>query len=214
MSEIADRVRSERQQWAAPGGRHDRLVALARVVLPMGAGAMAAFMVMAPVFTGGDVSFILDKNKVEVAKERLRIQAAQYRGADAKGQPFVLRAGSAVQKSSAEPIVELSDLTANIRLDDGPATLRALEGRYNMQSETVAVEGPIRFRAADGYQIDTRDATVNLKTRQLTGTGAVSGSTPLGSFSGNSLEADLGKRVVRIEGDAHLRINPGRANRR
>lgn len=214
MSDVADKVRSERQQWAAPGSRHDRRVEIARVALPMGAGAMAAFMVMAPVFSGGDVSFILDKNKVAIAKERMRIQSAQYRGEDAKGQPFVLRAGSAVQKSSAEPVVQLNDLQANLRLPEGPATLRAISGRYNMETESVAVQGPIRFRAADGYQVDTRDATVSLKTRRLTGTGDVAGATPLGTFSGNRLTADLERRVVRIDGNAHLRIYPGRANRR
>jgi lipopolysaccharide export system protein LptC len=69
---------------------------------------------------GGDVSFVLDKNKVDVAPERLRIDAAEYRGADDKGRPFKLHAGSAVQRSSAEPIVQLNDLSAEIRSTTGP----------------------------------------------------------------------------------------------
>ncbi|WP_407829732.1 hypothetical protein, partial [Staphylococcus aureus] len=84
-----------------------RIVTTANWVLPVLIGVLSAFLVMAPLTTGGDVSFVLDKNKVEVAKERLKIQAARYRGADQKGQPFELTAGSAIQKSSAEPIVRL-----------------------------------------------------------------------------------------------------------
>lgn len=213
MSEIALQERSRRKRWARPGSSHDYLVRTLLMVLPAGIGVLGAFLVMAPLFMGGDVSFVLDKNKVDVASERLRIQSARYRGADAKGQPFVLRAGSAVQKSSAEPVVQLNDLTAGIRLSDGPAEVRAERGRYNMNSEQVTVDGPIAFRTSDGYRLDTRDSTIDLKSRQLTGSGNVDGSTPLGNFSGNRMTADLDKRTVRIDGNARLRIDPKRANR-
>lgn len=213
MSEIARQERSRRKVWARPGGSHDHVVRTLLMVLPAGIGVLGAFLVMAPLFMGGDVSFVLDKNKVDVASERLRINAARYRGADAKGQPFVLQAGSAIQKSSAEPVVQLRDLTAGIRLSDGPAEVRAERGRYDMSSEKVAVDGPIAFRSSDGYRLDTRDSTIDLKSRQLTGTGNVDGSTPLGDFSGNRMTADLDNRTVRIDGNARLRINPSRANR-
>jgi lipopolysaccharide export system protein LptC len=210
MSEIAQRVRSERQLWAAPGSRHDKVVAGARAILPMAIGILAAFLVMAPLTMGGDVSFVLDKNKVEVAKERMRLQSAQYRGQDTKGQPFTLDAGSAVQKSSAEPIVQLQDLSAELGLQDGPAKLVADRGRYDMDSEQVQIVGPIQFRGPNNYALDTSDATVDLKSRQLTGTGRVSGSTSQGTFSGQSMSADLEQRTVRLTGGARLRIVPGR----
>lgn len=213
MSEIAVQERSRRKRWARPGSSHDRIVRTLLAVLPAGIGVLGAFLVTAPLFMGGDVSFMLDKNKVDVASERLRIQSARYRGADAKGQAFVLQAGSAVQKSSAEPVVQLNDLTAGIQLSDGPAQVTAEKGRYDMESEQVAVDGPIQFRTSDGYRLDTRDSTIDLKSRQLTGTGNVDGSTPLGNFSGDKMTADLDKRTVKIEGNARLRINPKRANR-
>ena len=77
MPDTAPQVRSAREKWAAPGSRHDRLVAVMRVVLPTAIGILSAFLVMAPLTAAGDVSFVLDKNKVEVATERLKIQAAR-----------------------------------------------------------------------------------------------------------------------------------------
>ncbi|MES2754921.1 MAG: LPS export ABC transporter periplasmic protein LptC [Pseudomonadota bacterium] len=210
MSELALRTRSERQLWAAPGGAHDKVVAGARAGLPMAIGVLAAFLVMAPLTMGGDVSFVLDKNKVEVAKERMRLQSATYRGEDAKGQPFALNAGSAVQQSSAEPIVNLNALSARLQLSDGPARLVADNGRYDMDTEQVKIDGPITFRGPDNYALDTSDATVDLKSRKLTGSGAVTGSTAQGVFSGNRLTADLESRTVRLSGNARLRITPGR----
>ena len=210
MSDAAVLVRSERQQWAAPGSRHDRLVASARAILPMAIGVLAAFLVMAPLTMRGDVSFVLDKKKVDVAQERMRLQAAQYRGQDTKGQPFTLDAGSAVQKSSAEPIVRLNDLSAQLRLQDGPARLVADQGRYDMDTEQVKIDGPIRFRGPNNYALDTNNATVDLRSRQLTGTGRVNGTTSQGVFSGNNLTADLEQRTVRVTGNARLRLSPGR----
>ncbi|TKD50981.1 LPS export ABC transporter periplasmic protein LptC [Sphingomonas baiyangensis] len=213
MSELARNTRSARQRWAAPGSSHDVLVKLLQVALPMAVGVLAAFLVMAPLFAGGDVSFVLDKNKVDVAQERMRIQAARYRGADDKGRPFQLNAGSAVQRSSAERVVALDDLAAGLRLSDGPATLRAQQGQYDMEREQVAIDGPIAFRAADGYALDTRDATIDLRERRLQSGTRVTGRAPQGTFSGDRLDADLDARTVKLSGNARLRIVPGNANR-
>ena len=208
MSDVAVRARSARQIWAAPGSRHDRLIGVTYWLLPVLIGVLAAFLVMAPLTTGGDVSFVLDKNKVEVARERLKIQMARYRGADTKGQPFTLTAGSALQRTSAEPIVEMNALAADILLQDGPATLKANTGRYDMDTEQVKVDGPIAFHAANGYVLDTSDATIDLKTRKMQSAGAVKGTVPQGHFSANSLRADLEARTVTLTGNARLRIQP------
>lgn len=210
MSDVARRVRSQRQLWAAPGSRHDRLVALLRFGLPMGIGILFAFLVMAPLTAAGDVSFVLDKNKVEVAKERLKIQSARYRGEDSKGQAFTLDAGSAVQKSSAEPVVEINQLAASLQLADGPAQFRANTGRYDMDSEQVKVDGVINVTGPNGYDLKTNDATVDLKQRTMDSGGAVTGTLPQGVFSANHLHADLEQRIVRLDGNARLRIVPRR----
>jgi lipopolysaccharide export system protein LptC len=211
MSEIARRTRTERQIWAAPGSTHDRVVAISRILLPTAIGVLAAFLVMAPVYNRGEVSFVLDKNKVELAHERLKIQAATYRGEDGKGQPFQLTAASAVQKSSAEPIVRLNQLAAQIALPDGPATLTAPTGRYDMSKEQVMVDGQIKLRANDGYALDTQSATVDLKTRKLLSTSPVTGTVPQGTFSADTMSADLETHNVSLSGNARLRIVPRHA---
>ncbi|MDF0487083.1 LPS export ABC transporter periplasmic protein LptC [Sphingomonas sp. H39-1-10] len=200
--------RTARQAWAAPGGSHDRLITILRFVLPIAVGVLAAFLVMMPLATGGEVSFLLDKNKVEVAKERLRLQSALYRGTDGKGQPFTLTAGSAVQKSSAEPIVRIDQLAARLQLSDGPARIVAPQGRYDMDNQRVTLVGPVNVVAADGYRLDTTNSTIDLKTRQMRSGGAVTGTVPQGAFSAKQLSADLENHIVRLDGNARLRIVP------
>ena len=145
--------RSERQHWAEPGGSHDRMVAFLSRALPMGVGVLAALMVITPLSPRGEVSFLLDRNKVAVINERLRVDNALYRGADNKNRPFSLTAGEAVQRSSAEGIVRMNDVVARLLLDEGPARLVAQGGQYNIDNEIVAVRGPLRLTAADGYRM-------------------------------------------------------------
>jgi lipopolysaccharide export system protein LptC len=210
MSEVARQIHSARQVWAAPGSSHDRLIGTLRVLLPIAIGVLAAFLVMAPLTRSGDASFLLAKNNVAVAHERLRIERADYRGQDSKGRPFALIARSAIQKSSAEPVVRLNGLAAEMGLSDGPARIVANTGRYNMNSEQVALDGPITFRSAGGYALDTSNATVDLKTRTMHSQGAVNGSAPQGTFSADRMSADLEDRSVSLDGHARLRIVPGR----
>ncbi|MFN3433579.1 MAG: LPS export ABC transporter periplasmic protein LptC [Sphingomonas sp.] len=207
-SAVAERVRSARQRWAAPGSRHDRLIALLNSGLPIAIGVLFAFLVMAPLTAGSEVSFVLDKNKVEVAKERMKLQAATYRGQDDKGQAFALNAGSAVQQSSSVPVVQINGMAADLQLQDGPATLRADHGRYDLNTEQMKVDGPIAFRAANGYRLDTSDATIDLKAKTMNSQGEVTGTVPQGNFSADRLSADLEGRTVRLSGNARLRIVP------
>lgn len=206
MSEAAIQVRTARQHWAAAGGRHDRLIARLRVILPMATGVLAALLALAPLTNAGDISFVLSKDRVEVAKERMRVTDARYRGADAKGQPFSIDARSAVQATSRDPIVRLQSLAARLQLENGPATVRANSGRYNMESERVAVDGPIRLTAPDGYDVRTRDLTVDLKTRRARSAGPVDGAMPLGTFRADRLVADMEAGTVGLEGGVRLHI--------
>lgn len=206
MSELALRERRRKQSWARPGGFHDRLIGILKFALPIAIGAFLAYLALVPLRQGDEISFILDKNKVDVASERMRVEAARYRGEDDKGRPFIIDARSAVQATSREPVVEVGDMAARIQLSEGPATLKAGKGRYNMLEERVAVVGPVVFEAAGGYRLETSDVDVDLNQQRMTSSGRVEGSIPLGRFSADRMTADLDGREVTLEGRTRLRI--------
>jgi len=209
MSARADHDRTMRQLWATSGSSHDRVIRVLRFGLPLVIGVVGAVLIFSPFTQRAEVSFLLSKDKVEVAKERMKVTRAEYRGQDTKGQPFALVAGSAVQKSSAEPVVRMEQLSGAINLADGPATIAAAAGQYNMDTEQVAVPGAVRVRSANGYRIDASNVAIDLKSRSLMGSGGVTGTLNIGNFSANALSADLDTRVVRLQGNARLRINQG-----
>lgn len=178
--------------------------------LPGAVGVIAAVMILAPLSPRGEISFLLDRNKVAVTKERLRVANAMYRGEDDKGRAFSVSAGNAVQVSAAEPVVRMERLVARILLADGPAELSAAGGVYDFNVEQVSASGPVVFTAVDGYRMTTSSVSINLKSRVVAGTGGVSGAIPAGTFSANRLIADLGERSITLDGNARLQMAPGK----
>lgn len=207
VAESAVAARGVRQTWAAPGSAHDRLIRILRVVLPVAIVVLVLLLTVAPLTVGRDISFVLAKDRVAMATERMRVSEAIYRGEDGKGQPFAIRAASAVQKTSADPVVQLSDLSARIALPDGPASIVAKTGRYDMAAQRVLIDGAVRFTTSGGYRLDTRDVAVDLETRRVASGGAVDGKMELGTFAADLMTADLTTHVVVLTGHARLHID-------
>ncbi len=210
MTLQADLIRDRRRHFAAPGGSHDRLIQFLAKALPGAVGVIAAVMILAPLSPRGEISFLLDRNKVAVTQERLRVADALYRGEDDKGRAFSVSAGSAVQVSAAEPQVRMDRLEARILLTDGPAELSATGGVYDFKAEQVSASGPVIFTAADGYRMTTSNVSIDLNSRTVIGAGGVSGAIPAGTFSANRIIADLGERSITLDGNARLQMAPGK----
>ena len=200
---------SVKQRWAQPGSAHDRLVRWSKVALPSAVGVLIAVLALAPLDKKSDVSFILDKKKVENAPERMRVESARYTGTDNKGQMFTMIANRAIQPSSDVPIVAIEGMLARLNLEQGPLLIAANRGRYNLDTQKVAIDGPVRVVGGDGYKLATRDVLVDLKQRQVASSGPVAGSMRLGQFQAGQLHANLGDRTVVLDGGARLKIVQG-----
>ena len=209
MSDAASRERAFKQDWAVPGSRHDRLIKLAKIGLPSAVGVLVAFLALAPLDREGDVSFILDKNQVDNAPERMRVEEARYVGEDDKGQRFQIVAQRALQQTSDEPIVDIWGMMAQLGLAQGPLSIAANKARYDLDAQRVLVQGPVRVTGPDGYQLATSNVLVDLKNRSLQSRGGVSGRMKLGEFQAGRLQANLGERTVVLDKGARLKIVQG-----
>jgi len=210
MTAQADAIRSQRQHFAAPGGSHDRLVQFLRKALPAAIGAVAAVMILSPLGPRGEVSFLLDRKNAAVTNDRIDVDRAMYRGTDNNGRLFEVTAGRAVQSSPTVPVVALDNLAAQLQLAEGPARLVAAHGSYDFSRERVSSADPVGFTAADGYRMTMKNVDIDLRTRKATGAGGVEGSVPTGTFSADSIVADLAERTVALQGNARLRMIPGK----
>jgi lipopolysaccharide export system protein LptC len=170
---------------------------------------LIAILALAPLGKHRDVSFILDKKKVENAPERMRVEQARYVGIDDHGQQFTMVANRAIQRSSEVPIVDISGMSARLNLQQGPVLIGANQGRYNLDSQRLMIDGPVKVAGGDGYKLATRDVIVDLKQRHMASEGPVAGAMRLGQFQAGQLHADLGDRTVVLDHGARLKIVQG-----
>lgn len=210
MTTQADRIRTRRQHKAAPGGTHDRIVRAMAVVLPGLIGVLLAVMVLTPMTPRGEISFLLDRNKVAVVQDRLRVMSAMYRGADDRGRTFSVTAGSGVQHSASQDVVQLKDVTARVMLKDGPAILTTQQGAYDFGRQFITVPGVVNFESSDGYRMVTNGASIDLSKRLLVSDGHVEGRLPTGVFSADRFVANLDDHTVTLEGNARMRMEQGK----
>ena len=172
-----------------PGSAHDRLVRWTKIALPSAVGVLIAVLALAPLDKQGDVSFILDKKKVENAPERMRVEAARYIGTDNKGQQFVMTANRAIQRSSDVPVVDIDGMFARLGLAQGPLLIAANQGRYDLDTQQVAIDGPVQGRRA--RRLSARDARRDRRLssrRKLASAGPVAGQMRLGQFQAGQLK--------------------------
>jgi lipopolysaccharide export system protein LptC len=209
MADTATEERIVKQRWAEPGSAHDWVVRWLKILLPAAAGVLLVILALAPLHRKGDVSFILDKKKVQSAQERMRVEAARYTGTDNKGQQFVMTANRAVQRSSDTPIVDMRGMLARLNQQQGPMIIAADQARYNLDTQKVAVIGPVKLAGAEGFQLNTSDVIVDMKARQLASQGPAEGAMRLGQFRADHIRADLTTHTVVLEGGARLKITQG-----
>ena len=74
----------------------------------------------------------------------------------------------------------------------------------------VAVDGDLKVRTADGYSMTASGVAFDLETRTMIGEGGVEGAVPAGTFSADSMRADLDTRTITLEGNARLQMVPGK----
>ncbi len=208
MSEAAVRKHEIKRHWAEPGGNHDRVVRATKLGLPVLIVGLAVLLTIAPFERQREISFLLDKDEVDEARERMRVESARYVGEDNKGQKFEIIADRAVQQSSNVPIVMIEGMRARLDLARGPLSIAAMKGRYDLEQEEVLIDGPVRVVGPDGYRLTTRDVRVDLDNRTMQSRGPVSGAMELGQFQANQLSADLDERTVRLE-KVRLKIEQG-----
>lgn len=208
ISDAAEDLARDRRRWALPGSRWDRFAGVMRWFLPALAMIILLTGLIWPLTQDREFSFILSKDEVEMAGDRMRLGEAVYRGEDDEGRAFEIRAARGVQETSANPRVVLSDLSARLDMAEGLATVSAPRGIYNLDTERLRVAGPVRVNRLDGYRLITGDVTVDLPSRSLKSTGRIEGQLPLGNFAADSLSADLETRRVVLDGNSRMRINP------
>ncbi len=129
----------------------------------------------------------------------------KYAGTDSRGNPFLLTADLAIQDKHNQRLVSLASLRAEITATDGNELVAtAGRGLFNQEKMTLELLAPVELRSANGYQMKTDGAKVDLKKGTVRSTAPVQGKGPLGQISADRMWlADKGNRLYF---DGHVRL--------
>jgi lipopolysaccharide export system protein LptC len=180
-------------------GLHSRLIAWAKIVLPLLAlGLLSTIFLLSdrrePMET---VPFAEALQDGETTREG--ISGPQYAGKTTRGDLLTMSATRARPQPDGSILAE--DLTAAMRLiDGGEILLDALSATLPEDSQTARLQGGVRIRSSAGYVLDTEALTTALDRIEAESLGPVSGAGPLGTLEAGRM------RITAPGGDGSVQL--------
>jgi lipopolysaccharide export system protein LptC len=185
--------------------RYSRFVARMKRILALG-----AFLIIAAVLA----FFFVQRmpRQLQMSYERLgsiendlTIVKPRLAGADAKGNPFVITADSAVQDAHNPKKASLKNLEADLAVDKGNwINARAKSGMVDMDSGALELRGGIDLFTATGYELHTNSASANLKQSVIHGHEEVTGQGPQGTLRADEFHADRATNLLTLTGHVQM----------
>ena len=187
--------------------RYSRFVILMKRLLSLG-----AFLIIAAVLA----FFFIQRmpRQLQMSYEKLgRIQndltmvKPRLAGADAKGNPFVITADSAVQDAHNPKRASLKNLEADLSLDkQNWVNARARTGLVDMDTGQLELDGGIDVFTASGYELHSNSASANIKQSVIHGHEPVTGQGPQGSLRADEFHADRATSILTLSGHVHMTL--------
>jgi lipopolysaccharide export system protein LptC len=187
--------------------RYSRFVALMKRLL-----SLAAFLIIAAVLA----FFFVQRmpRQLQMSYERLgRIEndltmvKPRLTGADAKGNPFVITAASAIQDAGNPKKARLKNLEADLTLDkQNWIDARARTGMVDMAAGQLELSGGIDVFTATGYELHSNSASANLKQSIIHGHETVTGQGPQGTLRADTFHADRSTNILTLNGHVQMTL--------
>ena len=187
--------------------RYSRFVALMKRLLSLG-----AFLIIAAVLA----FFFIQRQprQLQLAYERLghiendlTMVKPRLAGADAKGNPFVITAESAIQDAHDPKKASLKNLEADLTFDNQNwINAKARTGMVNMNTGQLELGGGIDVYTATGYELHSNSASANLKQNIIHGHETVTGQGPDGTLRADEFHADRTANILTLNGHVHMTL--------
>jgi len=188
--------------------RYSRFVHLMKRVLSLG-----AFLIIAAVLAFFFVQrqprqLAMSYEKLGRIENDLAMVKPRLTGADAKGNPFVITADTAVQDSRNAKKASLKNLEADLSMDkNGWINARARAGMVDMAAGELELTGGIDVFTDTGYELHSQSASMNLKQSVVHGLQPVTGRGPDGAFRANGFHADRNTNLLTLSGNVQMTLH-------
>lgn len=190
-------------------GGWDIFIKLMQSILPVAALILGAITMLWPFLNDNEVSFTLSTDDVAQGDSSVHMTNMRYVGTDAIDRLFTLEAKSGFQDNPNAPRIKLSDITAEMVLEEaGPAVVTARTGIYRVEENSLSLVGGVNLVTGNGYTLEMAGAEVDLKKHEATGQGTVKGASDLGTLEAGRVKILVDEREGIFDGGVHLHITP------
>ena len=190
--------------------RYSRFVTIMKRALPLAAVALLAAVLVYALQPRQE-----NRQRVAMTFERLGIvnddlamMKPRLTGTDDEGDPYVVTAEEAIQNKQDSRRATLKTVEGDVTLKDGSwITTLAPAGVLDARNRHLSLNGAISVFSDSGYEIHTTAANVDMRSAIITGSHAVTGQGPMGTFRADRFRVDRRARLVFLYGNVHMIID-------
>jgi lipopolysaccharide export system protein LptC len=141
---------------------------------------------------------------------KVTVDFPKITGVQNNGRPFEIKARSGIQDISAPSIIELKDIESSLgAADSSTSWVSAAHGVYDSSSERLTLEGDVRIKSSNGYDIWLRTARVDFKSGGLVSDEPVKVVLDGGAIEAKELDVSDNGHKVSFGGDVTSTIENG-----
>lgn len=187
------------RRTAGASGRHTRVVAWLKWLLPMFAAALVLLVGAWPQIQAGLSRLGSSIPRIDLGAARdLSMINARYTGLDRHDRPFAITADVARQAGAKDDLVSLEAPKADLALEDGAwVAVTAETGLYHTQPKQIDLYGDVNLYHDKGMTFRTESAKVDLDAGTAEGHEPVQGHGPSGEIESEGFRIlDKGAVVI------------------
>lgn len=181
-------------------------VAAMKILLPVVAVGLIVLVALWPQYLleGGRFQIVADPTGDD-GIDRLSMINPLFQGSDADDRPFTVTAERAVQDLKDDDLILLARPAAEMTLEDGAwVALKATQGAYRREAETLRLNGGVDLTHGRGYAIRTASATIDLKGGTAEGDEPVAAKGPFGTLEAEGFRVAERGDIVEFTGRSRL----------
>jgi lipopolysaccharide export system protein LptC len=194
--------------------RHSRQVRVLRVVLIAGIavvllGTMAANYLPSV----GEVRIPGAIGNLVIKGTKITMQQPKLTGYTSDARPYEFTANAAAQDINKPDLVELQQLHARLQMEDkSTVEMTAPSGNYDMKADKLFLFEDIALASSTGYAARMKEATIDMKSGNVTSDKPVWVKLLNGNLTGKHLEISENGNVIRFTGGVSMTLHPDQGN--
>jgi lipopolysaccharide export system protein LptC len=205
---VARAWRASQREALTQARRYSTFVKILKRALPLAALGLALAVVAFALRPRETERVTITFERTNQLDNDLTMVNPRLTGTDDKGLPFIVSAASAVQEGQGSGRVRLTDIRAEMTLDDGTLVhVTAAQGVVDTGTRQLDVTGGIKFASADGYVAETQSAKADLRTGIVSGTEPVRATGKFGELTANSFTFDKDTKKLRFDGKVRVQMS-------